>query len=503
MKANGTRVEDLAGTGLVTKQRWILPLWASVLALAVRSSAYGIWWLTLRTCRAWPVTVPFLAVVGSWFLAGPVTTAALITSTGATGLMWARRRPDAFSRTVGQRYRGTWRWQTRYRRLWHPAMDGTGLTRTTPERQVYVPTVTRIRSTRFVDTLDVRLLHGHTPEDVAERAEGLRHAFAAYRCSVVEDAPGRIRVLFYSRDPLRSVVPPLEPAAVPDLERLPVGVAEDGTLYTLGLVGRHVLVAGASGSGKGSVLWSLVRAMAPAIASGLVRMRGLDPKGGMELFPGRALFTHYADEHPADLVAVLEQAVEDMSVRQRRLKAEGLRKFVPSTSDPLEVVLVDELAFLTAYADKGTKLKVSAALSQLLSQGRAVGFCVVAALQDPRKEVLPFRDLFTYRIALRLTEDSHVDMVLGDGALERGAACHRIPDSFPGIGYVHVDGAVEPVRVRFSYLADQDIRDLASTWPAFGADGSTAIDLRTGSGTVIPAPRGVPKIERGGTAEAS
>jgi hypothetical protein len=76
VKANGTRVEDLAGTGLVTRQRWILPLWASVLALAVRSSAYGIWWLTLRTCRAWPVTVPSLAVIGSWFLAGPVTTAA-------------------------------------------------------------------------------------------------------------------------------------------------------------------------------------------------------------------------------------------------------------------------------------------------------------------------------------------------------------------------------------------------------------------------------------------
>jgi S-DNA-T family DNA segregation ATPase FtsK/SpoIIIE len=90
----------------------------------------------------------------------------------------------------------------------------------------------------------------------------------------------------------------------------------------------------------------------------------------------------------------------------------------------------------------------------------------VAALQDPRKDVLPFRDLFTYRIALRLAEDSHVDMVLGDGALERGAACHLIPASLPGVGFVHVEGAHEPVRVRFSYIGDGDIRAMTTQWPA-------------------------------------
>jgi DNA segregation ATPase FtsK/SpoIIIE, S-DNA-T family len=144
----------------------------------------------------------------------------------------------------------------------------------------------------------------------------------------------------------------------------------------------------------------------------------------------------------------------------------------------LEVIVVDELAFLTAYAPKDVKAKVAAALQVLLSQGRAVGYSVVAALQDPRKDVLPFRDLFTHRIALRLAEDSHVDMVLGDGALDRGAACHLIPATLPGIGFVHVEGAHEPVRVRFSYLADDDITGMAERWPAPGPDGpSRVIDL--------------------------
>jgi DNA segregation ATPase FtsK/SpoIIIE, S-DNA-T family len=104
-------------------------------------------------------------------------------------------------------------------------------------------------------------------------------------------------------------------------------------------------------------------------------------------------------------------------------------------------------------------------LSLLLSQGRGVGVLVVGALQDPRKDILPFRDLFPTRIALRLTEASHVDMVLGDGARDRGAVCDQIPDSQPGVGYVALDGVREPVRVRAGYVTDEDIAAMAAAYP--------------------------------------
>jgi hypothetical protein len=71
-------------------------------------------------------------------------------------------------------------------------------------------------------------------------------------------------------------------------------------------------------------------------------------------------------------------------------------------------------------------------------------------------------------------------MVLGDGALDRGAACHLIPATLPGVGFVHVEGAHEPVRVRFSYLSDDDITAMAERWPALGpdgGDGDLVIDL--------------------------
>ena len=54
----------------------------------------------------------------------------------------------------------------------------------------------------------------------------------------------------------------------------------------------------------------------------------------------------------------------------------------------------------------------------------------MAALQDPRKEVMNIRNLFPDKIALRLDESEQVDMVLGDGARDRGALADQIsPDA--------------------------------------------------------------------------
>lgn len=137
------------------------------------------------------------------------------------------------------------------------------------------------------------------------------------------------------------------------------------------------------------------------------------------------------------------------------------------------VLLIDELAALTGYVgDRETKRRIANALGLLLSQGRAVGVVVVAAVQDPRKDTVPARDLFPCRIALRLTEAEQVALVLGHGARDRGARCDAIPESLPGVGYVAVDGVAEPVRARFARITDDHIADLVN--PA-----ANVIDLPT------------------------
>jgi S-DNA-T family DNA segregation ATPase FtsK/SpoIIIE len=465
VKINGIRADDLAGTGIITKERWAVPLWASLLGITLatvgRWLARGLTW-SIRHPR---LSVPALVLTVTWWRLDWLGVLAVVMCATSAGLVWAYRWPGSFSRQITQRARGWWRWISLYRRLWFGAMDGTGLTRTTTRRVVYVPRVRQVTSTRVVDSLDVRLLHGHTPEDITAASEGLRHVFGAYRCKVTETRPGHVRVVFYARDPLTTTVAPIDPETVPDLAALPVGMSEDGEPYRLRLLGRHILIVGASGAGKGSVLWSILRALAPAVEAGSVRVQGIDPKR-MELVFAPEMFTRLEDRDLARVADMLEETVARMQARQDEL-AGVTREHTATPESPAVVTIIDELASLTAYCtNRDVRKRIEAALSLLLSQGRAVGFYVVAAVQDPRKDIVAFRDLFTVRIGLRVTESAHVDMVLGDGALDRGAACHRIPDHLPGIGYVLVEGVAEPVRVRFSYLSDPDIRDMATRWPA-------------------------------------
>ena len=186
----------------------------------------------------------------------------------------------------------------------------------------------------------------------------------------------------------------------------------------------------------------------------------------MELAYGRIIFeTHgsYAAD-PVAITAMLEQAVADMQARAARF-AGVQRDHIPTAEDPFTVILVDEVAFLTAYQpDRKLREKIMAALATLTTQGRAVGYCVVAALQDPRKDVLSIRNLFPDRIAMRLDEPEQTDMVLGDGARDRGASCELIssdPATGAGVAFVRLEADPDPVRVRAGWVTDADIRALA------------------------------------------
>src|SRR5262249_9188063 len=75
----------------------------------------------------------------------------------------------------------------------------------------------------------------------------------------------------------------------PALRALPVGRCEDGTLWLVRLHGTHLLIAGSTGAGKGSVIWGLIRALLAPMQTGLVRVLAADPKL-MELAYGRAIF---------------------------------------------------------------------------------------------------------------------------------------------------------------------------------------------------------------------
>lgn len=225
------------------------------------------------------------------------------------------------------------------------------------------------------------------------------------------------------------------------LQAVPVGLREDSRPWTLRVRGRHILVAGESGSGKGSVLWNLIRSLLPLVRSGHVVIYAIDPKGGMELIrPGKGLrrdgglFERIAVPN-RDAADLLEKAEQDMKARANTLDD---REHTPTPDDPHVVIIVDELLNPTVIEPRrDVRERFEAAMVGLLSAGRAVGYTIVAATQKPDKDTTKFRDLFTLRVCLRVTERTKVTMVLRDDSRSKGARADAIPaEGMEGTGYV-------------------------------------------------------------------
>jgi S-DNA-T family DNA segregation ATPase FtsK/SpoIIIE len=376
----------------------------------------------------------------------------------------------------------------------------------------HTPRLQGVVSTPWCDRVHVRLLQGQCTEDFERAAPELAHSFGATSCRVRQERPARLWLEFTTADPLIDVVAALPVPTMVDLASVAIGRREDGELWRLPVRGTHVLIAGATGAGKGSVLWSLLRGLAPAIHDGRVAVWAIDPKGGIELGPGRPMYARFAKTTPTDrpydeIVESLEDLVRFMQARAQDL--DGVtRLHEPTVESPLIVLVFDEIANLTAYlTDRKVKDRILQALGVLLTQGRAVGIVVVGALQDPRREVLQLRNLFPLRVALRLDTPNEVDMVLGDGAHDQGALCDQIPRSLPGIGYVRADGVREPTRVRAGHVKDDDIAAMVAQYPAPrpGLDGEAlfAAAERDVDGEIIELPTGENRRANGGEREAS
>ncbi|MFQ6231209.1 hypothetical protein ACLML9_28835, partial [Nocardia sp. NPDC002869] len=148
----------------------------------------------------------------------------------------------------------------------------------------------------------------------------------------------------------------------------------------------------------------------------------------------------------------------------------------PSIDEPLKVIIIDEYAALSAFATREQVNEGLRLLGLILTQGRAVGYSVIVALQDPSKENMPNRQLFSVRIGLRFDEPTQTTMVHGQSAKDRGARCHEIPDTTPGVAYVGQDGSNEFRRVRAFWVSDDDIDRIVDAYSPAQPDLSPKAD---------------------------
>jgi len=302
---------------------------------------------------------------------------------------------------------------------------------------------------------------GQTPDELIAAAPRFAAAMNAHSVATEQLTPSVVRMRLLMGDLLSVPVTVAMPERV-ELERVTLGRQEDGSPWAMQIIERHTLVVGTSGAGKGSVLWGICGGLAPAVRADLVRLYGVDLKGGVEVGMGEGVFTTTA-ETVDDALAVLRRLTEVMEERLAQMKGIS-RLHRPVPGEPLHVLVIDELASLVSYSTEPKKVQeATKLLKRLLSAGRAPGVLVVAFVQDPKKDTVEMRDGFTQLVALRLPTADAVRMVLGAGMAELAPA-HKISPSMPGLGYVvQENGTV--VRVRADYWPDSLLRRVGREFP--------------------------------------
>lgn len=431
------------------------------------------------------VAVGLTACLTGWVLASPQTAERFLLGPVRRfrWRQWARRAWPTLARECGL---SVSRPAKRRTVGWDPKAKGGVIATQSKDVTEWVhPRLANAMTDGEVLTLWVTARMGQTRDDLVAAVPAIATAARAVSHSVSMLSPSTVEVALVMRDLIGSTRTATGPvhsvAAVPDAMARraparrrsrssvcdPVGVLALGRTVTGGrwladLRARHTLVVGCSGSGKGSILWGVCGGLAPHIATDTVRLYGVDLKGGVEVAVGEGLFTRtaYGAETALGVLTDLLAVIGARTTAMRGLS----REHHPSPGDPLHVLVVDELAALVAYGDRDTVKEASRMLSIILTQGRAVGVVVVAFVQDPRKETVGMRGLFTQVVALRLRSGDEVRMVLGDG-MTALAPAHQISAASPGTGFVVAeDGTV--LQVRADYWTDAAIRDAAEQFPA-------------------------------------
>ncbi|CDP88405.1 MULTISPECIES: FtsK/SpoIIIE domain-containing protein [Mycolicibacterium] len=408
--------------------------------------------------------VSFLTILGLWAVIIVGVSAAIL-------IYWRLHSPETFEERFATPAR-LLSWRLRAYITWHSLCRRCGLSAseqvTRRDKEGRQVTSTRWLHPKLLGTevsqttlrLTVRARMGQTVEDLERAVPAIRDAAGAHSARAAVVSPGTLRIELIKREQLSTVRHAAPPTAVATT-RVTIGRREDGSDWILPLRGRHTLTVGCSGAGKGSVFWGIACGLGPAVAGGFVHLIGIDLKYGIELSIGAGLFTKIATTE-ADAVATLAGLEKLMDKRGNEM-AGHTREHRPTKASPLVVLLIDELAGVTAYMSDATLRKEAAAsLSRILTKGRALGIVVAAFLQDPRKEILPMRGLFTQTIALRLRSHEEVTMVLGDGMADKAPA-HRIRPDRPGTGYVITEDG-HTTKVRSDYWSDGQIRSTAGQY---------------------------------------
>ena len=255
--------------------------------------------------------------------------------------------------------------------------------------------------------------------------------------------------------PQRGTVPPLAMALGKDITGRPV----------IGDLGKmpHLLVAGATGSGKSVCLNTIIASLLVSATPKQVQLLLVDPKR-VELIVYNGIPHLVTDvvTDPRMAAGALYDMTKKMDERYERFARAGVRKIeeynakYPDEQLPYVVIAIDELADLMLVAPA----KVETSICRLAQLARATGIHLVVATQRPSVDVItgiikaniPSR--VSFAVSSQVDSRTILDMPGAERLLGRGDML-----------YLPID-APKPVRVQGALITVGEVNRLVAHWSA-------------------------------------
>jgi S-DNA-T family DNA segregation ATPase FtsK/SpoIIIE len=304
---------------------------------------------------------------------------------------------------------------------------------------------------------------------LALEAESIRIDRVSGKGNVGIEIPNEKREMIYLRELLESESFRHTSGRLP----LPLGKAVNGDACVTDLAAMpHLLIAGATGTGKSVGLNCMIASILLRSTPDDVRMILIDPKrlelGVYDDIPH--LLTPVVTD--AKIAAnVLKWAVTEMERRIRMLASEGVRNIEQfnnilraekgmqdeETGEELKplhyiVIVIDELADLMMVSAH----EVEEAITRLAQMARAVGIHLILATQRPSVDVITglikanFPSRISYRVAARVDSRTILDSIGAEHLLGRGDMLFLPP------------GSARLTRIHGAYVTEHEIARLTS-----------------------------------------
>ncbi len=218
----------------------------------------------------------------------------------------------------------------------------------------------------------------------------------------------------------------------------------------------HLLIAGATGTGKTVCVNSLISSILFKAKPDDVKFILIDPKMvELACFSGIPHLIHPIISEAKKAFVALNWAVEEMERRYRMLAQEGCRNIdmynKKGNKLPYIIIVVDELADLMIVARES----IETAIQRLAQLSRAVGIHLVLATQRPSVDVITgvikanFPARMSFKVSSKVDSRTVLDMMGAEKLLGKGDLLFLKP------------GAMKLIRAQGSFIDDDDIETLA------------------------------------------